>query len=87
MTGEKREYQRLYELPATAGRNMTTSGSYSFTSSSSGTTYSTTTGGEYDVFLQLQTALANYDIIDTDFNNKVEVSDFNAHEILFWMGV
>lgn len=79
MTGEKREYQRLYELPATAGRNMTTSGSYSFTSSSSGTTYSNTTGGEYDVFLQLQTALANYDIIDTDFNNKVEVSDFDAH--------
>lgn len=79
MTGEKREYQRLYELPATAGRTMTTSGSYSFTSLSSGTTYSTTTGGEYDVFLQLQTSLVNYGIIDTDFNNKVEVSAFNAH--------
>lgn len=79
MTGEKIEYQRLYDLTGTAGRSMTTTGSYSFTSLSSGTTYSTTTGGEYAVFLQLQTALQNYDIIDTDFNNKVEVSTFNEH--------
>ena len=48
---------------------MTTAGVYSFTSLSSGTTYSTTTGGEYNVFLQLQTVLGNYNIIDTDFNS------------------
>lgn len=79
LTGEKIEYQRLYELSGSAGRNMTTSGSYSFTSLSSSTVYSTTTGGEYAVFQQLQTALVNYDIADSDFNNKVDKTDISAY--------
>lgn len=62
LTGEEIEYQRLYNLTGTAGRNMTTTGSYSFTSLSSSTTYSTATDGEYAVFLLLQTALDNYNL-------------------------
>ena len=72
LTGEKIEYNRLYDLTGTLGRNMTTTGEYEFTSLSSETTYSTVTGGEYNVFLQLQTVLAPYGIVDIDFNPLVD---------------
>lgn len=58
---------------------MTTAGEYTFTSLSSTTTYSTASGGEYAVFLQLQTALSLYNIDEVNINNKVETVDFNAH--------
>lgn len=80
LTGERIEYQRLYDLTGTMGRNMTTTGAYSFTSLSSGTTYSTTTGGEYNVFLQLQTVLGNYGIVDVDFNPLVSHLTIDASE-------
>jgi len=72
LTGERIEFQRLYDLTGTAGRNMTTSGIYTFTSLSSGNTFSTATGGEYNVFLQLKTVLDLYNINEIDFNSIVD---------------
>jgi hypothetical protein len=78
MTGEKIEYQRLYDLLGTTGVNMTTTGAYTFTSLSSGLTYSTATDGEYGGFLLLQTAISSYDL---------EAIDIQELRIRSFMGV
>jgi hypothetical protein len=67
------EYQSLF----LKGSTRTSTGAYSFTSTTSSTTYSSTTGGENDVFGQLKTALANYMILAIDFNGKLDISAFN----------
>lgn len=58
---------------------LTTSGVYSFVSPSSGITYSTTTGGQYAVLLQLQTALSDYLLKASQWNNiQTEINPFRT---------
>ena len=47
---------------------MTTTGAYSFTSVSSGTTYSGATGGEQQLFNDLALVLSEYSIASLDWN-------------------
>jgi len=61
---ELQEYQTLFMLAA----NKTNSGNLSFTSTSSGVTYNSTTG-QQGIFDTLQTTLADYLISANDWNN------------------
>jgi hypothetical protein len=70
---ESVEYNRL------ANKVRTTSGSGIFTSTTSGVTYTYTTG-ENDLFTQLQTVLSLYLLRASIINNKLEISDFNTFE-------
>lgn len=58
---------------------LTTSGVYSFVSPSSGIPYSTTTGGQYAVLLQLQTALSDYLLKASQWNSiQTEINPFRT---------
>jgi hypothetical protein len=73
--GELTQYQSLF----LKGNNRTSSGSGSFISPSSSLTY-TYTGGENDLFSQLQTFLNPYLITANDFN--LGVSQYKLFEML-----